>query len=80
MQPHQWYLLKLTSDGGLSPLPNFQKGWGDLTGSQILEGVDGKERCDVFQGELQLIHNALYVRFKSLVLTRLSFPTMHCLN
>ena len=55
MQPHQWYLLKLTSDGGLSLLPNFQKG-GDLTGSQILEGVDGKERCDLFQGELQLLH------------------------
>ena len=24
--------------------------------------------------------NALYVRFKSLVLTRLSFPTLHCLK
>ena len=55
MQPHQWYLLKLTSDGRLSSLPNFQEG-GDLTGSQILEGVDGKERYDLFQGELQLSH------------------------
>ena len=56
MQPHKCYLLKLTSDGRLNSLPNFQKGGGDLTGSQILEEVDGKERCDLFQGELQLIH------------------------
>ena len=57
MQPHQWYLLKLTSDVGLSLLPNFQKEGGeDLTGSQTLEGVDGEERCDLFQGGLQLLH------------------------
>ena len=36
---------------GLRLLPNFQKG-GSLTESQILEGVAGKERCDLLQGEL----------------------------
>ena len=42
--------------GGLSLLPNFQKWGGVLTGSQILEEVDGKERRDLFQRELQLLH------------------------
>ena len=40
----------------VSPLSNFQKGWGVLTGSQNLEGVDKKERCDLFPEELQLLH------------------------
>ena len=40
----------------MSLLSNSQKwGWG-LKGSQILEAVAGKERCDLFQGELQLLH------------------------
>ena len=40
----------------MSLLSNFQKGGWGLTGSQILEGVAGKERCDLFQVELQLLH------------------------
>ena len=44
------------SAGRLSLLPNFQKRVGRLTGFQILEEVDGKERCDLYQGELQLLH------------------------
>ena len=86
LQPHQWYLLKLTnytkdkclyevifflySIGyldqyespppspfcwGVEPSSKFSKRR-DLTGSQILEGVAGKERCDLYQGELQLLH------------------------
>ena len=82
LQPHQWYLLKLTNYikakclyevfflyiiGYLdhNMLPPFLLGVEpsskfsisrDLTGSQILEGVAGKERCDLYLGELQLLH------------------------
>ena len=87
MQPHQWYLLRLTNyikakclyevifflyyigylDHNMHPPPfpfllgvelssRFSKRGGDLSGSQILEEVDGKERCDLFLGELQLLH------------------------
>ena len=85
LQPHQWYLLKLTNYikakclyevifflyiigyldqnmlpplhfcWGVEPSSKFKKS-GDLTGSQILEGVAEKERCDLYRGELQLLH------------------------
>ena len=45
--------------GALSLWPNFQKEEGEgggLTGSQILEGVTGKEGGDFFQGGLQFFH------------------------
>ena len=61
MQPHQWYLLKLTNYRKAKSLYEvifflYSIRGKDLTESQILEGVDGKERCDLFQGELQLLH------------------------
>ena len=37
-----------------------------LTGSQILEEVDGKERCDLFQGELQKLKSEIFNDKRSL--------------
>ena len=45
----------LISAVGIEPSSKFSKR-GDFTESQILEGVAGKERCDLYQGELQLLH------------------------
>ena len=46
----------LSSQGGLSLQPNFQKG--GLAESQLLEGVPGKDGSDFFQGVgLQFSHN-----------------------
>ena len=36
---------------GLKLQPNFRKGGGGLTGTQLLEGIAGKERGEFFQGE-----------------------------
>ena len=45
----------LISAGGIEPSSKFLKR-DDFTESQILDGVAGKERCYLYQGELQLLH------------------------
>ena len=48
------------SAGGIEPSTKFRKKGGGLTGSQLLEGVAGKDGGDFFQGVgVQLSHNKL---------------------